>query len=446
MRHATGGTTTNRSREGDTMLDATRMRGAAATVLAGLFLTITACDILDVEAPSRVDADNLRDPANASLLVESAMNDFNCALSHYIGASGFIGTELQAAANIGGSSYVFYDQRVFTPDGFGAMYATGSCAGNAPNVYQPLSTARWQADNALERLQEWSDSEVPNRARLMATAAAYGGYSYTLLGEGMCRAAFDREAPLEPDAIFRRAEERFTTAIEMASQADASEIENMARVGRARALLNLGEYSAALDDAEQVPVGFVRTASYSGVDPSTENRVYTMNRRDLLASVEAPYRNMTFEGEDDPRVQVTDLGVVGPGSEVDIWAAEKYSGIDSPIPVATWEEAALIEAEAALQANDDTDRAVQIINTLHDRAGLPDFQSSDAQEIMDQIIYERRAELFLEGHHLMDMKRYDLPLDPPPGEPFRFGGLYGDQTCFPLPAVEYRNNPNASGS
>ena len=61
---------------------------------------------------------------------------------------------------------------------------------------------------------------------------------------------------------------------------------------------------------------------------------------------------------------------------------------------------------------------------------------------MDQIIYERRAELFLESHHLGDLRRYGFPLIPPPGATYTLGGVYGTQTCFPLPDVERDNNPN----
>ena len=82
------------------------------------------------------------------------------------------------------------------------------------------------------------------------------------------------------------------------------------------------------------------------------------------------------------------------------------------------------------------------INDLHAQVGLADFVSNDAGEIRDQLIYERNAELFLEGQHLMDIKRFGIPLVPAPGTPAVHGGLFSNQTCFPLPDVEYLNNPN----
>ena len=88
--------------------------------------------------------------------------------------------------------------------------------------------------------------------------------------------------------------------------------------------------------------------------------------------------------------------------------------------------------------------AVAIINALHTAAGLPPFAGGTATEVMTQIIYERSAELFLEGQRLMDIKRYNLPLVPAPGAAYPLGGVYGNETCYPLPDVEKNNNPNTN--
>jgi starch-binding outer membrane protein, SusD/RagB family len=63
-------------------------------------------------------------------------------------------------------------------------------------------------------------------------------------------------------------------------------------------------------------------------------------------------------------------------------------------------------------------------------------------EIQALIIQERARELYLEGHHLGDLRRFDIPNTPAAGEPYRQGGSYGSVRCFPLPAVEKTNNPN----
>jgi len=163
--------------------------------------------------------------------------------------------------------------------------------------------------------------------------------------------------------------------------------------------------------------------------------------RELMATVEPAYRNMSFMGQTDPRVEAVDLGLVGPGTDIEIWGTPKYASMDAPVPVATWEEARLIMAEAALEAG-QLQNAVSIINGLHERVGLPDFVSNSATEIREQLIYERSAELFLEGQHMQDLERFNLPLIPASGTAFYHGGQYSDQICFPLPEVEYLNNPN----
>jgi starch-binding outer membrane protein, SusD/RagB family len=62
-----------------------------------------------------------------------------------------------------------------------------------------------------------------------------------------------------------------------------------------------------------------------------------------------------------------------------------------------------------------------------------------------QLVEERRRELFLEGHRLGDIRRYNLAMSPAAGTAYPGGGgTYGSQSCFPLPDVERINNPNIS--
>jgi hypothetical protein len=85
---------------------------------------------------------------------------------------------------------------------------------------------------------------------------------------------------------------------------------------------------------------------------------------------------------------------------------------------------------------------VSRINILRAAADLPAYGGGTAQEIAAQVVEERARELFLEGHHLNDVRRFNLALLPPSGATYRTGGVYGDARCFPLPDVERNNNPN----
>jgi len=123
---------------------------------------------------------------------------------------------------------------------------------------------------------------------------------------------------------------------------------------------------------------------------------------------------------------------------------DKYPLASSVIPVARYAEAQLIIAEAKVAANDLAAAAAAINAARATHPGLPTFSATGltAADVKNQIIEERRRELYLEGHRLGDIRRYNVPLSPTPGTAYPFGGVYGTQSCFPLPDVEKINNPN----
>jgi len=413
-----------------------RNRKGPARLAAGLALalTVSGCDqLLEVDAPSRVDASTLYVPSNAQLLVNSAITDLECAFGTYAFVAGLMTDEVIDAALA--VIRWDYDARRTAPAG----QAGSAPCGTGLGVYTPLSTARWQADRIHESLQGWTDADVPNRGLLIATATAHAGYSYLLLGEAMCTAAIDVGPEIAKPALFQLAEQRFTQAIAAAQAASNNDILNLARVGRARTRLDLGKATEASADAATVPAGYVRNATFSAAAPRRENPIFRENIRNNFASVDVSYRNLTFGGVPDPRVRVVNAQLLGNDGITPIWRQEKFTDRGTAIPIASWEEAQLIVAEVA-----GGQQAVGIISTLHQRVGLPPFASTDPTAIRQQVIEERRRELFLESHHFYDIVRYGLPLVPSPGTPYppKAGGFYGNATCLPLPDVERRNNPS----
>ncbi|MGE0552982.1 MAG: RagB/SusD family nutrient uptake outer membrane protein [Gemmatimonadales bacterium] len=407
-----------------------------ATALA--LTTLAGCSsLIEVEAPSRVRSDVVAQPSNAPLLVNSAGADLECALAHYVVATGLVGNELE----IGTTLIVMkeYDKRDFNPTS--SSYTNTICSGNVEGnvgLYKPLSTARFQGDNTVALLQGWTDAEVPNRQKLIATAANYAGYSLVLLGESMCSAAIDLGPELSPAQLFAEAETRFNTALTAAQAANDAALQNWARVGRARAKLRQGDKAGAAADATPVPIDFVMNATYSTDSPRRENLIWVHGQRSRTYTVDPSYRGLSFGGMADPRVQVTQGSGTASDGVTPLWIAAKYGAASSPIALATGVEARLIVAEAA-----GGQTAVDIINELHDRVGLPHFSSNDPAQIQQQIVEERRRAFFLDGHHLGDLRQYGIPLTPAPGVPFKDGGgVYQDQKCFPLPDVERLNNPN----
>ncbi|HEX9106703.1 MAG TPA: RagB/SusD family nutrient uptake outer membrane protein [Longimicrobiales bacterium] len=418
-------------------------RGAALCLL--VTTTLAACGeltSLKQDAPSRVLANDLFQPQNASLLVDGAVGDFECSLGNYIVATGLVGDEL-IDAQLSQAMWDYDRRSVFSAD---PIYGTTACGGTqAIGLYTPLSVARFQADQAVKYLNTWTDQQVANRTDLIATASAYAGYSLVLMAEAMCSAAIDLGPELSRAQLAAEAEKRFTAAIAAATTAKDNNVLNLARVGRARARLEQGNLAGAASDAAAVPDGFVFNATYGATPTRRENRVYTQLFRDNFASVDPTFRAVTWAGAADPRVSVINGNAIGADRSTAIWRANKYPTISTPIPIARWAEAQLIVAEADA-ASGDLNGAVAIINTLHQRAGIAPYAGGSAAEVKAQVAEERRRELFLEGQRLGDIIRNNVQLAPAAGSAFPKGGLYGTQLCMPLPDIERNNNPNISKS
>ncbi len=97
-----------------------------------------------------------------------------------------------------------------------------------------------------------------------------------------------------------------------------------------------------------------------------------------------------------------------------------YQSQDAPFPIIRNAELLLLRAEALAQRNDpgDLDAAEDDLNVIRNAAGLPPFDrglTGGQAEVIDEMLRQRRYELFFEGHRWIDMRRYDrlgeLPID-----------------------------------
>ncbi|WP_440999846.1 RagB/SusD family nutrient uptake outer membrane protein [Fodinibius sp. SL11] len=112
-----------------------------------------------------------------------------------------------------------------------------------------------------------------------------------------------------------------------------------------------------------------------------------------------------------------------------------YQSQTAPMPIIRNAELLLIRAEALAQRNaiGDLDAAENDLNVIRNAAGLGDFSrgAGGQAEVIDEMLNQRRYELFFEGHRWVDMRRYDrlndLPID-----------RQGDEVwvSFPIPENE----------
>jgi hypothetical protein len=414
------------------------MRSHLITTFAALSLatTVTACDkLLSVDNPGRVPVEALEDPGLIPALEAGAIQQFQCGVVQYVATTGMLAGEYWSSNN-------FVDNHPWEWRGIPEVKANpGGCATTRTatfmGFYTPLQQARFQLDDLAKRVAAYTDAQVPNRTRIQAEAAAYAGYAYLLLAEGMCELAFDGGPKVTRAAALAIAEKRFTDALGfVGSSTDAAlvSLKNMAYVGRARTRLDLNNLAGAASDAALVPAGFVRNAEYSESVVLRENRIYNLTVRNRNLSVAPAYRNLTLEnGQPDPRVKVVSRTATPPDNVTAIWEQQKYTLGTSPIPIASYAEAQLILAEAT-----GGQAGLDAINRVRALSSIPAITSVPA-DFTALVLEERRRQLFSEGQRYGDMLRKNLPFQTGVN---RKGQTYSSLTCVPLPDVETNNNPN----
>ena len=141
---------------------------------------------------------------------------------------------------------------------------------------------------------------------------------------------------------------------------------------------------------------------------------------------EDDYRNYLFEVHDDgyPYTLKWDCST-GP--------------FDDNVPLIRLPEMYLIIAEAHAEEGRIVE-ALAALETLQTARGLDPFVSADANEIIDEVMVERRRELNFEGHRFYDLKRKAMDITKQQGATTL---PYDDfRVLSQLPTSEVDNNPN----
>ncbi|MDX1419182.1 MAG: RagB/SusD family nutrient uptake outer membrane protein [Rubricoccaceae bacterium] len=92
-----------------------------------------------------------------------------------------------------------------------------------------------------------------------------------------------------------------------------------------------------------------------------------------------------------------------------------YKSGSDPLPIITNAELVLIRAEARAQTG-DVDGAISDLNVIRNAAGLDDYDGDATQAaVLDEVLFQRRYELYGEGHRWVDVRRFGqldtLPID-----------------------------------
>ena len=420
-----------------------RLRGRV--LLVGLFLApivaIAGCsldELLEVEVPGVLVAENLNDPGLAQTLVLGVQTDFECAFGSYVWGTGVWADEW----DYGGATNneIVYALRLQRLTDLGQQTRATECTTIA--TYLPLHTARNQAVVATELIEGFE--VVEERDFKLAKIRAFEAYSLLLLGEAYCRMTIDGQPPISREATWEMAKAKFGEAIALAGNggSNATAVLNLARVGRARTNLNLGDFTALRQDAESVPADFIYNATFAA-QPQRRNNTLVERNEDsngTSLTMHPSFLDLEVDGVPDPRVPWDIDGGTFLNQNYPIYRQLKYATNASPMPIASGREAQLMVAEAM-----GGSAAVTIINNLRATVGELDFVADDhpglppvaaglsEAEIQATIQEERRRELWLQGHRIGDKLRYDESWETG-NDPFLRS--YGTLTCIPLHVFE----------
>lgn len=359
--------------------------------------------------------------------------------------------------------------------------------GSLRDAYYAIQQARASADRASEAYVEFGPTALG-----LAEALNLGALSLILMAENYCGAVpisretspgvFEYGSALTTRELFLRALAKADSALAHASAAatvgaaaaKTAQLQ-LARVVRARALLNLDSIPAAganLGEAE-VPTTFQYFFKHSEVTGRQNNGTWATTASvarfgvpDLEGTNGLPFRSEgdVANANNDPRVgnaRRTGAGV-GFDGVTPQWIQSKHGKRDTLAIIADGVEARLIQAEVALRGG-DYPTALIIMNALRSNTQLARLRgyvdagqqprtlpallpaaTLAAQE--DQLFKERAYWLYLTSHRLGDLRRLVRDYGRGAETVFPTGtyhkpGTYGTDVNSPIPQAE-DNNPN----
>lgn len=446
----------------------------AAVVLAASLL---ACDtgLLDVDDPTVLTPDELGGPNAVPTRVNGMIRGFQEAHDSYLRYSVYLTDEMIASGTITDRTDV----------DFRDVEANNVTLTN--ELYEELQTARVVSDQLIgafaESLGDPEFSEVQGELETgIALGNLYGGYLRVFFGELYCRAVVrgtGEGPPFTSEETLQEAIGFFDAAIDAAETYGFSDIATAAHVGKARALLGLGDYTEAATEVASVPTDFVYFTEYSSNTFAQSNELMQWTWGQGGPNIRWTIGDGTAAERDRERFRYFDewaaqglIDSVAPGLSADNAALPVnlqllYSELSADIVLASGWEARMIQAEEELRLGDPevAEDSVNALLTDPQQANNPmlavnpdlataraggripalgafapvDFTGSIGNDLV-QLARARTAGLWLTGGRQGTLRRYseDDGVD-------LFPDRRGDDVCLPLVQQEIDNNPNVGG-
>lgn len=452
---------------------ATKARGGVAVpsvalrmvMFAGVALGSTGCSTLtnDPGLSAGTPDPTIYDSQKGAVgLRNAALLSVDGTIPTYLLDVGLLTDELQdrttgasAGAVVQNGSLIFdpLDERILPEGGDGGSNGSG----DGRSSYSKLQAVRGTANLALAALATY-DTTVARRSvqrDLRSELFSMSAYAEILLADLFCAGVplstldFHEDFTYAPSStsaqVYQDAVVKLDSALSLAPSSDT--VLNLARVLKGRALLALGQYTAAATAVAAVPDSFQYRTTIK-----FENLITI---RGGVASREGN-NGLPYVSSADPRTATTVL-CTAPAYDcpaVSLRFPAKYSVLAyRPFVVANGIEARLVRAEAELQpATAPAGPWLATLNTLRESIGLSDTTDPGTASGRISLLFRERAFwLFMTGHRQGDLRRLLRQYSSytgfqtaqqvyPSGVYAALGaGQYGGDVTAPIPVTEYAN-------
>jgi hypothetical protein len=400
------------------------------------------------------DPASLRTPDGALAMYRATVAEFQGALPYVVGISGLFTDELQDSLYGPGAKLPFsgtvtgVDIRTFPSNG-----------DQSDASYGYLHSIRRDAVQAIGALAKYDSARHP---ALMGEVYSMAGYAEVLLADLYCSGVplstieFEGNYTYRPGSsthdVYVHATTLFDSTLALAG--DSARIMHFARVGKGRALLNIGDYAGAAAAVATVPDTFryefpVLWATTAVISNGSKNPADIVTRSSV--SDREGLTGLPYHSSGDPRTQTDSVGVNQRFQPIYFPAKYGTPNTTAPLVVASGIEARLIEAEAAYHGVAvPGGSTIAILNrlrqTLYPGVFPPLPTSLSGSALLDTLFTERAAWLFLTGARQGDLRRLIRQYGRnqasvyPTGIYFgRVGDTYGSDVTFPVPLGEQAN-------
>jgi len=424
-----------------------RMRPARYATISIALLTMTACGgLLDVSNPTLVRDSDIANEAGADARRQAVVGYLNGFLPELtIDVARF--TDEWISDRPTTAQPDFLDKR--DSQGYETSQQTDDrFLGLWDQVY-------YNSTLALIAVRAYTPDSV--KGEFLGQLYGIRGYTALQLAENLCPGFPINDAtadnrpifggPVTTDSALSLANTLLDSAVKYAH--DTTRFVALARVAKGRALLDQGKYAEAAAVVGPVATDWVYQSNGSTNNISQYMDPNNWSQGDYTYAVGDGEggNGLQFVSEDDPRVPTVAVGPSAINSAVTLYFTTKYTDNTSPIVLASGTEARLIEAEAALHANDPS--WLSILNALRTSAGLSSLVDPGTDSARVDLIYHERAFwLYLTGRRLGDLRRLIKnygrnPESVFPTGPYPMGGTYGTATSIPfILAGNQLSNPN----